>query len=199
SEDPVEYIHMSDRSLIHQREIGSDCPSFPEGLRQALRQDPDVVVIGEMRDPETISAAVTAAETGHLVLGTLHTQDAAQTVDRIIDAFPPFQQSQVRLQISGALAGICSQQLVPAVSGGRVAAAEFLTGTLAVKNAIREGKTAQIKSLLQTGASEGMRTMEQSLASFVREGRISEQAAFDSAFDPSELRRLLSSASRRSL
>lgn len=190
-EDPVEFVYRSERSLIHQREIGQDCASFPEGLRRALRQDPDVILIGEMRDPETIAAAVTAAETGHLVLATLHTQDAPQTLDRIIDAFPPNQQPQVRNQLSSSLLGVCSQQLVPAAGGGRTVAVELLTATSAVRNAIHEGKTFQLRSLIQTGAAEGMRSMEQSLAWLVRRGRISEETAMDCAFDAAELQRLL--------
>jgi twitching motility protein PilT len=191
-EDPVEYIYKSDKCLVHQREIGSDTATFAEGLRRALRQDPDVLLIGEMRDLDTISAAITASETGHLVFGTLHTQDAAQSVDRVIDVFPPHQQSQVRVQLSSVLVGICSQQLVPrGPVGGRLCSTELLIANPAVRNCIREGKTNQIKTLIQTGVNIGMHTMEQSLARFVQKKLIPLEIAMTYAYDPKDLQRLL--------
>ncbi|GHS90230.1 twitching motility protein PilT [Synergistales bacterium] len=190
-EDPVEYIYKSDKCMVHQREIGADTSSFAEGLRRALRQDPDVLLIGELRDLETITAAVTAAETGHLVFGTLHTQDAAQSIDRVIDVFPPHQQTQIRVQLATVLVGICSQQLIPKEGGGRVCSTEILIANPAVRNCIREGKTNQIKTLIQTGVSVGMRTMEQSLAGFVKSGDLSLETALTFAYDPKDLQRVL--------
>jgi twitching motility protein PilT len=190
-EDPIEYLYMSERSIIHQREIGSDTRSFSEALKRALRQDPDVILIGEMRDLETVSAAVTAAETGHLVFGTLHTPDASQTIDRIIDVFPPHQQSQVRMQVANILVGICSQQLLPLPGGGRMVATELLIANPAIRNTIREAKTAQIKGLMQTGAALGMHTMDQDLARLVSEGYITRADAFTYSYDTKELERLL--------
>jgi twitching motility protein PilT len=164
-EDPVEFVHKHKRCIVNQREIGVDAPSFAEGLRAALRQDPDVILVGEMRDLETIGTALTAAETGHLVLGTLHTQSAASTVDRIIDVFPPEQQEQVRMQIAGSLQGIVTQALLPTIGGtGRVAALEILLPDDASRNLIRQGKVEQIYTIMQTGTQKGMQTMEQSLA-----------------------------------
>ncbi|MDR1966254.1 MAG: type IV pilus twitching motility protein PilT [Synergistaceae bacterium] len=191
-EDPIEYLYISERSIIHQREIGSDTKSFSEALKRALRQDPDVILIGEMRDLETVSAAVTAAETGHLVFGTLHTPDAAQTIDRIIDVFPPHQQSQVRMQVSNVLVGICSQQLLPLPGGGRMVATELLIANPAIRNCVREAKTAQIKGIMQTGAAIGMHTMDQDLARLVTEGYIAKNDAFTYSYDTKELERLLS-------
>lgn len=191
-EDPIEYVHRSIRCLVHQREVGTDTSSFAEGLRRALRQDPDVILIGELRDLETIAAAVTAAETGHMVLGTLHTQDAAQSIDRLIDVFPPHQQTQIRVQLASVLLGICSQQLVPkGESGGRVCATELLIANPAVRNCIREGKGSQIRTLIQTGASIGMHTMEQKLAEFVKSGALSLDSALTYAYDPQDLQRIL--------
>jgi len=191
-EDPIEYVHRSKRCLIHQREIGTDTNSFAEGLRRALRQDPDVILIGELRDLETIAAAVTAAETGHLVLGTLHTQDAAQSLDRLIDVFPPHQQTQIRVQLASVLLGICSQQLIPkGESGGRVCATELLLANPAVRNCIREGKGSQIRTLIQTGASIGMHTMEQKLAELVKNGELPLETALTYAYDPQDLQRIL--------
>ncbi len=190
-EDPVEYLYVSDKCIVHQRQIGVDTGSFSEALRRALRQDPDVILIGEMRDLETIGAAVTAAETGHLVFGTLHTQDAAQSVDRIIDVFPPHQQQQIRVQLASVLVGICSQQLIPCAGGGRTAVTEILLANPAVRNCIKEGKTNQIKTLIQTGSSVGMRTMEQSLAEKVNEGILSLETALAYAYDPKDLQRIL--------
>jgi twitching motility protein PilT len=190
-EDPIEYLHASERSVIHQREIGSDTKSFSEALKRALRQDPDVILVGEMRDLETIGAAVTAAETGHLVFGTLHTPDAPQSIDRIIDVFPPHQQQQVRMQISHILIGICSQQLVPLPSGGRICATELLYATPGVRNCIREGKVGQVKSIMQTSAAAGMHTMDQELARCVREGIFPYEHAQKYAYDRKDLERLV--------
>ncbi len=175
-EDPIEYLHRHNRSVINQREIGIDSDSFAGALRAALRQDPDVIMVGEMRDLETIAIALTAAETGHLVLSSLHTIDAAQTVDRIIDVFSPHQQQQVRVQLAGVLRGIVAQALVPSVvPGRRVVACEVLVATPAVRNLIREGKTHQIVSAIQTGARFGMCTMEASLRRLAETGQISEE------------------------
>ncbi|MCX7828707.1 MAG: type IV pilus twitching motility protein PilT [Thermanaerothrix sp.] len=190
-EDPIEYVFRSERAMIHQREVGDDTMSFSEALRRVLRQDPDVIMIGEMRDLETISAAITAAETGHLVLATLHTPDAAQTVDRIVDVFPPYQQQQVRLQLANILIGICSQQLIPLDGGGRVVATELLWATPGVRNCIREGKTSQIKSMMQTGSSIGMHSMDQDLVRLYREGILSREAVEQYCFDPKEVEHLL--------
>ncbi len=190
-EDPIEYLHASERSVIHQREIGSDTKSFSEALKRALRQDPDVILVGEMRDLETIGAAVTAAETGHLVFGTLHTPDAPQSIDRIIDVFPPHQQQQVRMQISHILIGICSQQLIPLPSGGRICATELLYATPGVRNCIREGKVGQVKSIMQTSAAAGMHTMDQDLARCVREGTFPYEHAQKYAYDRKDLERLV--------
>jgi twitching motility protein PilT len=173
-EDPIEYLHRHDKSLVEQREIGTDTSTFAQALRYALRQDPDVILIGEMRDLETIVAALTAAETGHLVFGTLHTRDAAQTVDRIVDVFPHEQQQQIRLQLSNSLKGIVSQQLIPNKNGdGMELAYEILVGTPAIGNLIREAKTHQIYSMIQTGSKFGMRTMDSVLKELFQAGKIS--------------------------
>jgi twitching motility protein PilT len=191
-EDPIEFLHSHKRCLVNQRELGSDATSFSEGLRAALREDPDVILVGEMRDLETISTALTAAETGHLVLATLHTQDAPQTIDRIIDVFPPHQQQHVRVMLSVALQGVVAQQLLPTADGsGRVPAVEILIPTPAVRNLIREGKTHQIYSAIQTGSEYGMQTMDSCLADLVRAGRITRDVAQRRASVPSELARLL--------
>ncbi len=190
-EDPIEYLFTSERAIIHQREVGFDTPSFSEALRRVLRQDPDVIMIGEMRDLETVGAAVTAAETGHLVLSTVHTPDAAQSIDRIVDVFPAHQQNQVRLQLSNILIGLCSQQLIPLPGGGRLCATELLYATPAVRNCIREGKVSQLKSILQTSLAQGMHTMDQDLARHVREGRIALEEALNYASDPRDLERLV--------
>lgn len=172
-EDPIEYLHRHQKCVVEQREIGADTGSFSSALRYALRQDPDVILIGEMRDLETIIAALTAAETGHLVFGTLHTRDAAQTIDRIVDVFPPNQQQQIRLQLSNALKGIVSQQLIPNRSGsGMELAYEILVGTPAIGNLIREAKTHQIYSMIQTGAKYGMRTMDSVIKDLYEKGKI---------------------------
>jgi twitching motility protein PilT len=191
-EDPIEFLHSHKRCLVNQRELGADAISFAEGLRAALRQDPDVILVGEMRDLETISTALTAAETGHLVLATLHTQDAPQTVDRVIDVFPPHQQQHVRVMLSAALQGIIAQQLLPTADGsGRVAAVEILIPTPAVRNLIREGKTHQIYSAIQTGGEHGMQTMDAALTELVHAGKITRDVARRRASVPAELERLL--------
>jgi twitching motility protein PilT len=176
-EDPIEFLFSSDRSIIKQRELGLDMLSFAEGLKHVLRQDPNVIMVGEMRDLETIAATLTLAETGHLVLATLHTYSAAQTIDRIIDVFPPHQQPQIRLQLSMTLAGVISQRLLPKVGGGRIAAKEILINTPAVANLIRENKTAQINTVIQTNAERGMVTMEQDLKRLVQDGLLTKEVA----------------------
>ncbi len=194
-EDPIEFLHHHKRSIVNQREIGADAPDFGLGLRAALREDPDVILVGEMRDLETISTALTAAETGHLVFATLHTQSTAQTVDRIIDVFPPSQQDQVRTQLSIALQGIVTQQLLPTADGrGRIVACEVLIPTPAIRNLIREGKTHQIYAAVQTSGAVGMQTMDADLARLVRAGRVSRQLAEQRASVPEELKRLLHGA-----
>jgi twitching motility protein PilT len=191
-EDPIEFLHKHKRCIVNQRELGADAPSFGLGLKAALRQDPDVILVGEMRDLETIATALTAAETGHLVFATLHTQDTAQTVDRIVDVFPPEQQQQVRVQLSVALQGIVTQQLLPKADGqGRICACEILVPTPAVRNLIREGKTHQIYSALQTGGQFGMQTMDAALAQLVREHKITRELAESRSSAPEELRRLM--------
>jgi twitching motility protein PilT len=191
-EDPIEFLHRHKRSIVNQREIGSDAPDFALGLRAALRQDPDVILVGEMRDLETISTALTAAETGHLVFATLHTQSTSQTVDRIIDVFPAEQQGQVRTQLSIALQGIVTQQLLPTIDGkGRTVATEVLVPTPAIRNLIREGKTHQIYGAVQTSGAVGMQTMDADLARLVRTGKIARGLAEQRASVPEELNRLL--------
>src|SRR3954447_19990713 len=177
-EDPIEFLHSHKKCMVNQRELGSDATGFGAALKGALRQDPDVILVGEMRDLETISTALTAAETGHLVFATLHTQSAPQTIDRIIDVFPSHQQDQVRTQLSVALQGVMTQTLIPTADGSsRVVACETLVPTPAVRNLIREGKTHQILSAMQTGGSTGMQTLDTALASLVRAGKISQRAA----------------------
>jgi twitching motility protein PilT len=191
-EDPIEFLHRHKKCIVNQRELGSDAVSFGAALKAALRQDPDVILVGEMRDLDTISTAITAAETGHLVFATLHTQDTPQTIDRIIDVFPSGQQGQIRAQLSVALQGIMTQTLLPTADGaGRCVAAEILLPTPAVRNLIRESKSHQIYSVLQTGASHGMQTMDASLAQLVRAGKITRQLAEARAHAPDELRRLI--------
>jgi len=190
-EDPIEYTHKSNRSLIVQREVHYDTFSFSTALRSALREDPDVVLIGEMRDLETIAAAITIAETGHLVLATLHTNSAAQSVDRMIDVFPPHQQPQVRSQLGNILMAICSQRLIPALGGGRVAAAEILVATPAVRNIVREGKNYQLEAVIQTGADHGMQSMDRTLVNLIHAGTISYDEARNYAVDLEELDRLM--------
>src|SRR5919106_1393034 len=191
-EDPVEFVHKHKKCIVNQREIGVDATSFAEGLRAALRQDPDVILVGEMRDLETIATALTAAETGHLVLGTLHTQSASSTVDRIIDVFPPAQQEQVRMQIAGSLQGIVTQALLPTLAGdGRVAALEILLPDDATRNLIRQGKVEQIYTVMQTSTSRGMQTMEQALADLVGKGQITVDTALGATNKADQLRGLL--------
>src|SRR4051812_43574747 len=190
-EDPIEFLHSHKKCVVNQREIGSDALSFNMALKAALRQDPDVILVGEMRDLETISTALTAAETGHLVFATLHTQSAPQTIDRIIDVFPTAQQDQVRTQLSVALQGIMTQQLLPTADGSaRVVACEVLVPTPGVRNLIREGKTHQIPSAMQTGSNVGMQTMDAALAQLVRAGKITQRVAEQRSSTPEELRRL---------
>jgi twitching motility protein PilT len=191
-EDPIEFLHTHKKCIVNQREIGADALDFTTALTAALREDPDVILVGEMRDLETISTALTAAETGHLVFATLHTQSTSQTVDRIIDVFPPHQQQQVRMQLSIALQGIVTQQLLPTADGsGRVVGAEVLIPTPAVRNLIREGKTHQIYSAIQTSGSIGMQTMDAHLAQLVRMGKITRALAEQRASVPEELKRLM--------
>jgi twitching motility protein PilT len=191
-EDPIEFLHSNQRSLVNQREVGSDTKSFQAALKHVLRQDPDVILIGELRDLETISVALTAAETGHLVFATLHTQDAPQTIDRIIDVFPPHQQGQVRAQLAATLQGVVCQTLVKHASGtGRVVAAEVMMMTPAVSNLIREGNTYQIGSAMQAGRAQGMQTMDQHLADLVNRGVVSHRAALEKVHDPETFSRLV--------
>ncbi|MGH2953159.1 MAG: type IV pilus twitching motility protein PilT [Solirubrobacterales bacterium] len=191
-EDPIEFLHQHKNCIVNQREIGADATDFSLALKSALREDPDVILVGEMRDVETISTALTAAETGHLVFATLHTQSTAQTVDRIIDVFPAHQQHQVRMQLSIALQGIVTQQLLPTADGSaRIVASEVLVPTPAIRNLIREGKTHQIYSALQTSGAVGMQTMDSHLAQLVRMGKITRSLAEQRASVPEELRRLL--------
>lgn len=186
-EDPIEYIFLSQKSLVVQRELGKDFLSFPDALKQVVRQDPNVMMVGEMRDLETIGAAITLAETGHLILATLHTANASQTIDRIVDIFPPYQQTQIRLQLSLTLRGIISQQLLPKIGGGLVAAREILINTPAIANLIRTNNIPQIRSAIQTGASEGMSTMDQNLKNLYRKGIISKENALAHALYPEDI------------
>jgi twitching motility protein PilT len=190
-EDPIEYVHINRRSIIKQREVYSDTKSFANALTHALRQDPNVIVVGEMRDLETISTALTAAETGHLVLATLHTPDASQTVDRIIDVFPPYQQQQVKIQLAGTLQAVISQQLLPRKErGGRVLATEIMTGTSAIRNLIREHETEQLLTHIQTGVQYGMHTMDKSLKTLYQKGIISEEIFKVYIKNPEEVRNM---------
>ncbi|MBR2741144.1 type IV pilus twitching motility protein PilT [Candidatus Saccharibacteria bacterium] len=190
-EDPIEFTHKSQRSVIAQREVHYDTFSFAAALRSVLREDPDVVLIGEMRDLETIQAAITIAETGHLVFATLHTNSAAQSIDRMIDVFPSHQQPQVRSQLSNMLMAICAQRLVPAIGGGRVVAAEIMIANSAVRSLIRDGKTYQLDTAIQTGADQGMQTMDRTLAKLVQTGVITYDSAREFAVDVNELNRLV--------
>jgi twitching motility protein PilT len=190
-EDPIEYTHKSIKSVIVQREVHYDTYSFSAALRSALREDPDVVLIGEMRDLETIASAITIAETGHLVFATLHTNSAAQSIDRMIDVFPPHQQPQIRAQLSNILAAIVSQRLIPTIGGGRVAAAEILVATPAVRNIIREGKSHQLEAVIQTGAEFGMQSMDKQLVTLIHAGTITYDEARNYAVDLDELDRLM--------
>ena len=190
-EDPVEYLFEQKKSLIHQREVRIDAPDFPQALKAAFREDVNVIMVGEMRDQETISSAVTAAETGHLVLSTLHTNNAAQTIDRIIDMFPPNQQDQVRVQLAGSLAGIFSQRLVPRIAGGQIPAYELLINNSAIANLIREGRTHEITTVIQTSSQDGMIDMDRSLAELVRRGEVTIEHAYERASDPKTFERYI--------
>lgn len=188
-EDPIEYLHRHKRSAVNQREVGTDTDSFPAALRSALREDPDVLLLGEMRDPESISAALTIAETGHLVFATLHTNDTSQTLDRIVDVFPAGQQPQIRLQLAHTLVGVLNQTLIPRSGGGRAAAFEVLVGTSAIRNLIREGKTRQIRNMIATGRREGMQTLESSINALVAAGTVTyEEAVLHTAY-PEDIKR----------
>jgi twitching motility protein PilT len=194
-EDPIEFLHHHKRAVVNQREVGQDTHSFPAALKHVLRQDPDVILIGEMRDLETIATALTAAETGHLVFATLHTQDAPQTIDRVIDVFPPNQQQQIRVQLAATLQGVMTQQLLPTSDGmGRVVACEILIATPAVRNLIREAKIHQIYSSMQAGARYGMETMDQGLATLVKAGKISYEIAAEQCHNVQDLNQLLGRA-----
>ena len=190
-EDPVEYIFEEKKSMIHQREVRIDTPDFHTALKSAFREDVNVIMVGEMRDQETISSAVTAAETGHLVLSTLHTNNAAQTIDRIIDMFPPNQQDQVRVQLAGSLAGIFSQRLVPRIAGGLIPAYELLINNSAIANLIREGRTHEITTVIQTSSQDGMIDMDRSLAELVRRGEVTIEHAYERASDPKTFERYI--------
>jgi twitching motility protein PilT len=190
-EDPIEFTHKSKKAVVVQREVHYDTYSFSAALRSSLRQDPDVVLIGEMRDLETIAAAITIAETGHLVFATLHTNSASQSIDRMIDVFPPHQQPQIRAQLANILQAIVSQRLAPAIGGGRVAASEILVATSAVRNIIREGKAHQLEAVIQTGADHGMQSMDKTLVTMIHNGTITYEEAKNIAVDIEELDRLM--------
>ncbi len=194
-EDPIEFVHRSKKSVVHQRELGQDTRSFANALKSALREDPDIILVGEMRDVETIALAITAAETGHLVFGTLHTSSASQTIDRIIDVFPEGQQQQIRVQLGACLEGVFAQTLLPRINPdgsqrGRIMAQEILIKNNAVSNMIREGKSAQLYSAIQTGAAQGMQTLEAALSELYARKQISAEAALSKSQRPDELRRL---------
>jgi twitching motility protein PilT len=191
-EDPIEFVHPDKKSIVNQREVGADTLSFAAALKRVLRQDPDVILIGELRDIETVSAAITAAETGHLVFATLHTTSASQTIDRIIDVFPAHQQSQVRSQLGTVMEGVISQTLVAKAAGGRQLVMEVMVATPAIRNLIREGKIFQIPSAIQSGAAQGMQTMEMALRDLVRDGTITRETAVATTSDPTALLQLLS-------
>jgi twitching motility protein PilT len=186
-EDPIEYLFKPEKSIIIQRQLGSDMKSFAKGLKHVLRQDPDIVMVGEMRDLETISTTITLAETGHLVLATLHTYSASQTIDRIIDIFPPYQQNQIRMQLSMTLAGVISQRLLPKIKGGRIAAREILINTPAVSNLIRENKIAQIKSVIETSLKDGMMSLDKSIQKYYTDDIISKEIAQSQMTNPETL------------
>lgn len=189
-EDPIEYLFTQDKSIVSQREVGIDTNDFHTALKSVLREDPDVIMVGEMRDPETISAAITAAETGHLVFSTLHTNNASQTIDRILDSFPSSQQNQVRTQLTMALAGVFSQRLVPRIKGGRIPAYEIMISNPAIKNLIRENKVHQIDLVIETSSEKGMISLNKSLADLVKRGEISLETAENFSLNPNELRLL---------
>jgi twitching motility protein PilT len=190
-EDPIEYLHQHNKCLIAQRELGDDTKSFANALKHSLREDPDVILVGEMRDLETIATAITAAETGHLVLSTVHTASAPQTIERVIDVFPPYQQEQIRFQLSMVLEGVLSQILMPRASGkGRIAAIEIMIATDAIRNLVREGKTEQIPTYMQTGRQHDMQTMDMALQELVRTGMVTMEEALLRCTKPDELRRI---------
>jgi pilus retraction protein PilT len=193
-EDPIEYFHTAKKSVISQREVGVDVPSFEEGVVRAMRMDPDVILVGEMRDLKTIQAALTAAETGHLVFATLHTRNAPQTIDRIIDVFPPHQQEQIRVLLANTIEAVFAQQLVPMIGGGRVAAIEVMLANAAIRNLIREGKTYQIYSIMETQSGQGMITMDRALADLHRNGYITYEEAVNRAMDKENFQQLLKAA-----
>jgi twitching motility protein PilT len=186
-EDPIEYVYEHAKAVVNQREVGSDARSFAHGIRAALREDPDVLLLGEMRDQETIQTALTAAETGHLIFATLHTNDAAQTVDRIVDVFPPSQQQQVRIQLANVLVGVMHQVLLPRIGGGRIAAFEVIVANGAVRNLVREGKSNQLRNVVATGGAHGMQTLEASLNRLVAEGIVARDDAIQRAANPLEI------------
>jgi twitching motility protein PilT len=190
-EDPIEYVHAHGRAMIHQRELGADTHSFPNALRAVLREDPDVILVGEMRDLETIAAAITLAETGHLVFATLHTRNAPQTIDRIVDVFPPHQQDQIKVQLANSLEAVLAQMLLPRLGGGRVAAMEIMMANSAVRNLIREGKTAQLYSCIETGSQIGMQTMDRALVDLYRMGLVGHDVAVGASLDRDNFLRLL--------
>jgi len=190
-EDPIEYVFESKKSIIDQREVRMDTPDFSKALNAMFREDIDVCMVGEMRNIETIATAVTAAETGHLIFSTLHTNNAAQTIDRIIDSFPPAQQDQIRVQLSGTLTGIFSQRLIPRISGGLIPAYELLINNNAVSNLIRERRTHEINTVIETGSQEGMVDMNRSLAELVRAGEITVESAYNNSLNPKTLERMI--------
>ncbi len=197
-EDPIEYVHFHKKSMINQRELGQDTMSWANALRSSLREDPDVILVGEMRDLDTMAGTLTAAETGHLVFSTLHTCDASQTVDRIVDVFPPHQQQQIRIQLASVLEGVFSQQLIPHASGkGRIPAVEVMITTSAVRNLIREGKSHQIYNAIQTGSKHGMQTMEQALLDLYNTKQITMEEALNHTTHADDLRRMIESANRK--
>jgi twitching motility protein PilT len=190
-EDPIEFLHSHKRCIVNQREVGADTLSFSAALKHALREDPDVILLGEMRDIETIGSAITAAETGHLVFATLHTQDAPQTIDRIIDVFPPFQQQQVRVQLAGVIQGVVAQQLLTSSDGDRTPAIEIMIATPAIRNIIREAKTHLLYNAIQTGQKQGMQSLDQALSMLYRTGRISLDTALSRAADPQQFKQMI--------
>jgi len=197
-EDPIEFLHRHKKALVNQREVGADTHSFQRALRHVLRQDPDIILIGEMRDLETIQVALTAAETGHLVFATLHTQDAAQTIDRVIDVFPAEQQGQIRTQLATAIQGVLCQTLLKRADGpGRAVAVEIMVATPAIRNLIREGKTHQIYTSLQAGSAQGMQSMDQHLAELVKSGKVAYEVAVDMCHSYEEFNRLCGRAGRQ--
>ncbi len=192
-EDPIEYVHRNKRSAVEQREVGIDTRSFERALRAAFREDPDVLLVGEMRDNETIAATLTLAETGHLVFATLHTNDAAQTIDRVVDVFPAEQQSQIRVQLAGSLQAVVSQRLIPKDGGGMVAAFEVLTATHAARNIVRDGRTNQLRNVILTGSEHGMQSLEVSLGTLVAQGLVTYEEATAHSLFPQEIKRAAAS------